>query len=116
MARQARHYGSREALETRVDYVESSLEKAIARSDLRHDESRKEFKESMQQMELRHKESMTELKKVVEKSEMRMEAMLKDSRSSRNWIITTCIAVLALATTIASGIVGQIFSAIIGSN
>ena len=102
-------------LETRVGYVESKLDDTI-----------KDFKEAMlqmenrhqanfQQMEARHKESRADLKELIEKSEVRTAEMLKDSRTSRNWTITTCIAVLVLATTIASGIVGQILAAIIGN-
>ena len=133
MARQTRYYGSREALETRVDYIESNLEKAIARldeaiarsdarldeaiarSDAKFDESRQEFKEAMQQMESRHKDSMVNLKEFVEKYEARTEAIAKDLRTSKNWTIATCIAVLTLVATIASGIIGQILTAIASS-
>ena len=49
-----RHYGSREALAVKVDYVESkldesikSLKEAMDKSDRRHDETAKNFKEAM---------------------------------------------------------------------
>ena len=126
VARQIRHYGSRGAFETRVDYVEGNLEKAIARLDStivrldsRFEESRKEFKESINESRKEFKEAMQEMEirhqAAVEKSEARTTEMLKDSRSARNWTIATCIAILTLAATIASGIVGQILTEIAGN-
>ena len=117
-------------LETRVDYVESRLDETISNFK----DAIKDLKEAMQQMENRHqanflqmenrhqanfqqmenrhKESIAGIKELIEKSEARTEAIAKDSRTSRNWTIATCIAVLTLVATIASGIVGQILTAI----
>ena len=93
MARQARQYGSREALETRVDYVESKLDEtikdfkeAIARSDLRYEESRKEFKEAMLQMENRHQASFSKL-------ETSLDKVVTKAESSRRWAIGTVISI-----------------------
>ena len=104
----------RSGLDVRVDYVESRLDDTIKdfkesmqKSESRLDGTIKDFKHEMRQMEARHMEA-------VEKSEARTTEMLKDSRSARNWTIATCIAILTLVATIASGIVGQILTAIAG--
>ena len=105
-------HNSRATLEVRVDYVESKLDETIKDFKEAIIKSDRSFKEAMQQMEARHRDAMADLKAVVEKSETRAEAMLKDSRTSRNWTVGTCIAVITLIVTIASGIVGQILTAI----
>ena len=96
MARQARHYNSREALLTRVDYVEGKLDEAI--KDLKEsiNETRKDLKEAIrdnkQAMLQMERELKTTLEKTVDKAE-----------SSRRWaigsVITIAVAVIGFLLT-----------------
>ena len=105
MARQARHYGSREVLDTRVDYVESKLDEtinsfkeALSKSESRLDETIKDFKEAMQQMESRHKEANADIKEMVRDNRASLEKAIAKAESSRNWVvgfvITVAIAII----------------------
>ena len=93
MARQARHYNSREALETRVDYVEGNLDKAItsfkeanARFESRLDETIKDFKEAIIKSENSLKEAIKDNKEALEK-------VVAKAESSRRWAIGTVISI-----------------------
>ena len=79
MASQTRNYNSREALLTRVDYIEGKLDAAIKDFKESTNETRRDFKESMQQMEARHQANFTELKSKAE--------------SSRRWSIGTVVTI-----------------------
>ena len=110
MARQARHYNSREALLTRVDYVEGKQDEAITSlkevnsrlgetiKDFKEslNESRKEFREAMQQMELRHQANLTRLENSLDK-------VVDKAESSRRWsigiVVTIAIAVIGSLVT-----------------
>ena len=128
MTRQRRQYGSREALETRVDYVEGNLEKAIARSDARFDETTRNFKEALALSEARFNESNRSLKEAVAdlketnkeirlsmremetrnqayfvRLEMRLDKFVDKAESSRRWsigiVVTIAIAVIGSLVT-----------------
>ena len=104
MTRQARHYYSREALSTRVDYVESRLDESInslkeAVKEIKESLSKSEIdrKEEMKQMDLRRREENAELKEAMEKIVARAE-------SSRRWsigiVVSIAIAVIGFMLTV----------------
>ena len=96
MARLARHY-SREALETRVDYVEGKLDAAIIDLKEAINESRKEFKEAINESKKEFKESHKELKESLEK-------IVAKAESSRRWsigiVITIAITVIGFMASV----------------
>ena len=117
MARQARHYSSREALTIKVDYVESKLDESVnSLKDVLKDiketiaKSEIDFKEEMQQMDLRRKEEITELKtelkEVVRDNKAAMEKLIDRAESSRRWSI-------GIVVSIAITVIGFMFTAII---
>ena len=95
MARQTRQYGGREALETRVDYVEGNLDKAIAN-----------FKEAMLQMESRYKESIADIKEMVKDNKDSLDKVVAKAESSRRWAIGTVV-------TIAIAVIGSLVTFIV---
>ena len=93
MARQARHYYSREALATRVDYVESRLDESVnslkeAVKEIKESLAKSEIdrKEEMKKMDLRRKEENADFKDALEKVVARAE-------SSRRWSIGIVISI-----------------------
>ena len=100
MARQVRHFSGREAIETRVDYIEGKLDAAIKdfKEAMQQMESR--HKEGMQQMESRHKEGMADIKEamadtkaMVKENKEALEKAISKAESSKNWVIGLVITV-----------------------
>ena len=111
MARQARHYNSREALATRVDYVESRLDESVnslkeAMKEIKESLAKSEVdrKEEMRQMDLRRKEEIAELKVEVRDNKVALEKIVARAESSRRWsigiVVSIAIAVIGFMLTV----------------
>ena len=128
MARQARHYSGREALETRVDYVEGKLDAAIASFK----EVNAEIKEMIKQSEARLETDRLASERRQEATEKRLEAERiaaeyriltdretferrfveerKEWRETKRWLYINFGGVIAILITIALATYGFILN------
>ena len=104
MARHTRHYSSREALETRIDYVEGKLDAAILdlKEAIQQSEARlkADREESATRLAADREESAARLKADREDFQQRFAEERKEWRSTKRWLYLNFGGVIALIITV----------------